>query len=65
VEALPVKGATSAQLLLFINDDASWTKIIISYIITSRTDLFLGTLSLPAYQLTALANNINTYVYAL
>ena len=40
-------GASSAQINLWINNDLSWSKIMISYMITSRKDLFLG--SFPVF----------------
>lgn len=57
----PIQGGNSAQIILFIDNDLSWTRFIISYIITSRKDLFLGAFSMLGFQFSS--STANSYVY--
>jgi hypothetical protein len=45
----PSADFSNAQIYLLINNDGSWTKITVSYIITSRKDIFLGSFAVPFY----------------
>ena len=58
-------GASSAQINLWINNDLSWSKIMISYMITSRKDLFLGSFPVFTYPFINSPNNTYLYKYGL
>jgi len=62
---MPLDGKSSAQIILFINNDLTWTRILISYIITSRKDLFLGCFPILGHQFSSASNKTYTYKYAL
>lgn len=65
VVGFPLQGTSSAQIILFINNDLAWTRIIITYIITSRKDLFLGAFPILGYQFSSNSNKTYVYKYAL
>ena len=65
VVGFPTQGAASAQIILFINNDLSWTKVIISYIITSRKDLFLAAFPVLGFQFSSSTSNSYVYRYSL
>jgi hypothetical protein len=65
VVGFPLQGTSSAQITLFINKDLTWTRIIITYIITSRKDLFLGTFPVLGYQFSSSSNKTFIYKYTL
>jgi hypothetical protein len=48
---------SSAQVILFISDDATWTTLTISYLISSRNDLFLGSFIADGYIFQSTASN--------
>jgi hypothetical protein len=48
---------SSAQIILFISDDATWTTLTISYLISSRSDLFLGSFIADGYIFQSTASN--------
>jgi hypothetical protein len=58
-------GSSSAQINLWINNDMSWAKIVISYIISSRKDLFLGSFPVLTYPFLNSPNNTFLYKYGL
>ena len=37
-----MENKTNAKIILFVNNDNSWIRITVTYIITSRNDLFIG-----------------------
>lgn len=65
VVGFPIQGAASAQIILFIDNDLSWTRFIISYIITSRKDLFLGAFAMLGFQFSSATTNSYVYRYQL
>ena len=56
-----INTSPSASLVLFANRDGSWSRIVISYIITSRNDFFFGSFAVSNYQL--ISSNSNQYTY--
>ena len=65
VGSSPSAGYSNAQIYLFINNDGSWTKITITYIITSRADLFLGAFAVPFYLFSNTATTTYNFKYSL
>ena len=55
------KTSTEAVIVLLIDNDNSWTNMKISYIISDRSDLFLGSFITDPYFLPK--NNGNTYAF--
>ena len=58
-------SSSSANLMLFASKDGSWNKIVISYIITSRSDFFLGSFTVSSFQFTSSGLNQYTYRHSL
>ncbi len=48
---------SSAQIILFLSDDATWTTLTISYLISSRSDLYLGSFIADGYIFQSTASN--------
>jgi len=42
VRSLPYDGSNVAKIALLINEDPSWTKVRVTYMISSRKDMYLG-----------------------
>ena len=60
-----ISGTSSANLILSAKKDGSWSKIVISYIVTSRNDFFLGSFTISSHQFQPLGNNQFTYGHSL
>ena len=60
-----ISGSSSANLILSAKKDGSWSKIVISYIVTSRNDFFLGSFTISSQQFQPLGNNQYTYGHSL
>ena len=43
------ESASSARIVVIISDDAGWTRLAVSYLISSRSDLFLGAFIADGY----------------
>jgi hypothetical protein len=58
-------SSSSAQILVLITDDATWTSLQINYLISSRSDLFLGSFIADGYIFQSTINNIVTLTYGI
>jgi len=44
-------GSTTGVIVLLINEDNSWSSIKVNYIVSSRSDMFLGTFSAGTFEI--------------
>lgn len=50
VVAFQIQGTTRGQIILYIDNGLSWIRIGISYIISAKKDLFVGTVVASGFQ---------------
>jgi len=66
---LSVRGGKAsekvAQLSLFINEDASWLSLRLSYLISSRADLYSGSFIADGYLFQSSATNTIKFAYSI
>lgn len=58
-------SASTAQVVVFITDDSTWTSIEVSYLISSRSDLFLGSFIADGYIFQSTSNNVLTLSFGI
>ena len=55
----------NAQVILNINNDKSWLKVVISYIISGRSDFLVGFFGVSGFEFTKINPTNFEYKYAL
>lgn len=61
------KGAAStiAEIQVFMDEDSTWTSLQVSYLISSRSDLFLGSFIADGYIFQSTASNTITLTFGI
>lgn len=58
-------AATIAEIQVFMNEDSTWTSLQVSYLISSRSDLILGSFIADGYIFQSTANNTITLTFGI
>ena len=63
--AFQIGGTKNAQIILNINNDKSWISVVVSYFITSRSDISVGFFAVSGFQLEKTSNIRYEYKHSL
>lgn len=64
VGSYQIQGTTRAQVTLYIDNGRSWIRISITYIISARVDLVVGTVAIPGLSFSTIKRNTYSYTHA-
>jgi hypothetical protein len=58
-------SASSARIVVIISGDATWSSLVVNYLISSRSDLFLGAFIADGYIFQSTSSNQITLTYSI